>query len=410
VAAPFTRDVAVIGGCGHVGLPLALTFADTGLRTVIYDINARAVDEVRAGRMPFHEDGAEPMLARALERQMLELTTRPDPLAACQYLVLIVGTPVDEHLNPTFTGIVKVLDACRPHLRDGQTLVLRSTVYPGISRFVQTYLEDRGLRIPVSFCPERVAQGHSLREFRELPQIVSAFDPGTLYDVGELFSRFAPELIAMAPMEAELCKLMTNAWRYLQFATVNQFYMIASQHGLDFDRILHGCRHNYPRMRGMPGPGFAAGPCLVKDTMQLAAFSQNQFVLGHAAMLINEGMPAHLIQLAKRDRDLRRSTVGILGMTFKAESDDTRDSLSFKLRKLLLLESPRVMVHDPYWAGPGGSPLEDVLDEADVVFVGTPHRLYRHLEFRPGVLVVDVWGCTRKAAKPSDSKPELVPA
>ncbi|HKB02154.1 MAG TPA: nucleotide sugar dehydrogenase, partial [Gemmataceae bacterium] len=366
--------------------------------------------EVRAGRMPFHEDGAEPMLARVLERQMLELSTRPDPLASCQYLVLIVGTPVDEHLNPTFSGIVKVLDSCLPHLRDGQTLVLRSTVYPGISRFVQTYLEDRGLRIPVAFCPERVAQGHSLREFRELPQIISAFDPATLYDVGELFSRFAPELIAMAPMEAELCKLMTNAWRYLQFATVNQFYMIATQHGVDFDRILHGCRHNYPRMKGMPGPGFAAGPCLVKDTMQLAAFSQNHFVLGHAAMLINEGMPAHLIQLARRERDLRRSTVGILGMTFKAESDDTRDSLSFKLRKLLMLESPRVMVHDPYWTGPGVTPLEDVLDDADVVFVGTPHRLYKHLEFRPEVLVVDVWGCTRRAAKPSDSKPELVTA
>jgi UDP-N-acetyl-D-mannosaminuronic acid dehydrogenase len=256
----------------------------------------------------------------------------------------------------------------------------------------------------VAFCPERVAQGHSLREFRDLPQIVSAFDPETLADVGELFRRFVPELIEMAPMEAELCKLMTNAWRYLQFATVNQFYMIATQHGVDFDRILHGCRHNYPRMKGMPGPGFAAGPCLVKDTMQLAAFSQNHFVLGHAAMLINEGLPAHLIQLAKRERDLRRCTVGILGMTFKAESDDARDSLSFKLRKLLMLESQEVLFHDPYWAGEGVTPLEDVLDAADVLFIGTPHKLYKHLQFRPDVLVMDVWGCTRVA------KPELVSA
>ena len=140
MSASFSRDVAVIGGCGHVGLPLALTFADTGLRTTIYDINARAVEGVRAGRMPFHEDGAEPMLARVLHRQTLELSTQPDVLGSCRYLILIVGTPVDEHLNPTFSGIVKVLDACRPHLRDGQTLILRSTVYPGISQFVQTYL------------------------------------------------------------------------------------------------------------------------------------------------------------------------------------------------------------------------------------------------------------------------------
>ena len=260
---------------------------------------------------------------------------------------------------------------------------------------MQSYLDRKGFSIPVAFCPERVAQGQSLREFRELPQIVSAFEPDTLADVCELFGRFAPELIEMAPMEAELCKLMTNAWRYLQFATVNQFYMIASQHGVDFNRILHGCRHNYPRMKGMPGPGFAAGPCLVKDTMQLAAFSQNHFVLGHAAMLINEGLPAHLIQLAKKERDLRISTVGILGMTFKAESDDTRDSLSFKLRKLLMLESPEVMYHDPYWQGEGVAPLEDVLEEADVIFIGTPHKLYKHLQFRPEVLVIDVWGCTR---------------
>ena len=400
----FSRDVAVIGGCGHVGLPLALTFADAGLRTTIHDINARAVEQVRSGHMPFHEDGAEAMLARVLARGTLDLSTRPDVLNSCRYLILIVGTPVDEHLNPTFSGITRVLDACLPHLRNGQTLILRSTVYPGISQFVQTYLENKGLAIPVAFCPERVAQGHSLREFRDLPQIVSAFDPDTLADVGELFRHFVPELIEMAPMEAELCKLMTNSWRYLQFAAVNQFYMIATQHGADFDRILHGCRHNYPRMKGMPGPGFAAGPCLVKDTMQLAAFSQNHFVLGHAAMLINEGLPAHLIQLAKRERDLRRCTVGILGMTFKAESDDTRDSLSFKLRKLLMLESPEVLVHDPYWSGEAVTPLEDVLEAADVLFIGTPHKLYKHLQFRPDVLIMDVWGCTRTA------KPELANA
>src|SRR5262249_5287544 len=160
---------------------------------------------------------------------------------------------------------------------------------------------------------------------RQLPQIVSAFDPDTLDEVKELFERIAPELIEMEPMEAELCKLMTNAWRYIQFATVNQFYVIATEQGLDFGRILHACRHNHPRMAGMPGAGRAAGPCLVKDTMQLAAFSQNTFVLGHAAMLVNEGLPAHLIKLARRETDLRDKTVGILGMTFKGGSDDTRD-------------------------------------------------------------------------------------
>jgi UDP-N-acetyl-D-mannosaminuronic acid dehydrogenase len=166
--------------------------------------------------------------------------------------------------------------------------------------------------------------------------------------------------------------------------------MIATAHGLDFNRILHGCRHNYPRMQGMPGAGFAAGPCLVKDTMQLAAFSQNQFVLGHAAMLINEGLPGHLIQLAKRQLDLRGKTAGILGMTFKADSDDIRDSLSFKLRKMLLLECQQVLCHDPYWTGSGSAALAEVL-AADVLFVGTPHTMYKTLTVPPTATIIDVW-------------------
>lgn len=389
----FALDVGVIGGGGHVGLPLALTFADCGLRTVVYDINRGTLDQIRAGVMPFQEEGGAEMLRRVLDRGLLEASDSPEPLRSCRYLVCIIGTPVDEHLNPSFTGIHRALDGCLHCMRDGQVLVLRSTVYPGMSGHIRRYLRSKGLNIGVAYCPERVAQGYSLKEFRELPQIISAFDPATLAAARELFRGFVPEFIEMEPMEAELAKLMTNAWRYIQFATVNQFYMIASQNRLDFDRILHGCRHNYPRMKGMPGPGFAAGPCLVKDTMQLAAFSRNNFVLGHSAMLINEGLPAHLIELARRRIDVGEVTTGILGMAFKAESDDPRDSLSYKLRKLLTLESRRVLCHDPFVADPSFAPLETILDSADVLFVGAPHRVYRDLRVRDGVVVIDPWDC-----------------
>ena len=156
---PFTRDVMVIGGCGHVGLPLALTFADTGLRTVIYDINRDAVKQIRAGRMPFTEAGGDETLARVLRGGKLEIHDTPALLGECKFLVLVVGTPVDEHLNPTFTAMHRVLDGCLGQLRDGQILVLRSTVYPGISAHVRRYLEERGFKVGVAFCPERVAQG-----------------------------------------------------------------------------------------------------------------------------------------------------------------------------------------------------------------------------------------------------------
>lgn len=392
----FSRDVCVIGGGGHVGLPFALICADSGLRTVIYDLDSRKVERIRAGEMPFFEEGAEEMLKRVLCTGRLEVEDQPGLMSQCRFLVMIIGTPVDEHLNPSFAAIDRALHKCREHLRDGQILILRSTVFPGTSQRVRRMLQDWGLRVAVACCPERVAQGYSLREFRELPQLLSAFDAETLAAVRGMFARFTPEFVEMAPMEAELCKLMTNSWRYIQFATVNQFYMLATGWGVDFDRILHGCRHNYPRMAGMPGPGFAAGPCLVKDTMQLAAFSHNHFMLGHSAMLVNEGLPSHLIELARKEVDLSQVTAGILGMAFKAESDDPRDSLSYKLRKLLALEARQVLCTDPYVPDASLVSLERVLAESDVLFVATPHKAYRQLPFQDGKVVIDVWNCLSK--------------
>ncbi|HEX6862366.1 MAG TPA: nucleotide sugar dehydrogenase [Thermoanaerobaculia bacterium] len=390
---PFSHDVCVIGGAGHVGLPFALICADSGLKTVIYDKDSAKVGQIRSGEMPFTEEGAEEVLRRVLPTGRLAVEDQAGLMSQCRFLVMIIGTPLDEHLNPSFVAIDRVLESAREHLRDGQVLILRSTVFPGTAQRIQRYLKGLGLDIRVACCPERVAEGYSLREFRQLPQIISAFEPETLDAVRGLFSRFTPEFVEMEPMEAELCKLMTNSWRYIQFATVNQFFMLASGCGVDFDRILHGCRHNYPRMAGMPGPGFAAGPCLVKDTMQLAAFSQNHFMLGHSAMLVNEGLPSHLIGLAKNRMDLGQMTAGILGMAFKAESDDPRDSLSYKLRKLLMLEAREVLCTDPYVKDSSLVPLDRVLAEADVLFVATPHQCYRKMPPIEGKAVIDIWSC-----------------
>ncbi len=389
----FDRDVCVIGGGGHVGLPFAMTCAESGLATVIYDTDREKVAQIASGRMPFKEEGADELLPRVLASGRLEVTAEPS-FERCRFLVLIIGTPVDGHLNPSFSALQRAIDSCRDQLRHGQILVVRSTVFPGTTERLERHLRaDLGLDVRVACCPERVAQGKSLEEFRTLPQLVSAFDAETLEAVKGLFGRFCPELVEMTPLEAELCKLMTNSWRYLQFAAVNQFYMLASDHDVDFERILHGCRHNYPRMNGMPGPGLTAGPCLVKDTLQLTAFSNNQFVLGHAAMLINEGLPAHLVKLARQHTDLAGKTVGILGMAFKAESDDPRDSLSYKLKHLLAMEARSVLCHDPYVVDARLVPIERLLAESQVIFVGTPHRMYRSLAIPQEKIVIDVWNC-----------------
>lgn len=387
----FTYDVGIIGGCGHVGLPLALLIASRDRNVLVYDINERALESVARGEMPFDEAGAPEILRHVLEKKRLVGTSDPAGLAKCRVLVLIIGTPVDEHLNPSWEAIPRALEQCLPMLHDDQVLVLRSTVYPGTSQKVLRWLRDHGKKTSVAFCPERVAQGHSLREFAELPQIVSSFDERGLEAARALFSTMTDQIVEMQPMEAEYAKLLTNAWRYIQFATVNQFYMIAQANGLDFGRILEGSRLNYPRLKGMPGPGFAAGPCLFKDTMQLAAFSQNQFFIGHAAMLVNEGLPAFVVSELSKKLPLQDKTVGILGMAFKAESDDPRSSLSYKLRKILGLSAGRVLASDPYVDDSSLVSEETLLSECDAIVVGTPHARYRELEIPKRIVVMDVW-------------------
>jgi UDP-N-acetyl-D-mannosaminuronic acid dehydrogenase len=209
-------------------------------------------------------------------------------------------------------------------------------------------------------------------------------------EVSQLFARLTPDIIVLSPPEAELAKLFTNSWRYIQFATANQFYMIAEEMGLDFYRIYAAMTRNYPRTKGFPRPGFAAGPCLFKDTMQLSASSEHRFFLGHSAMLINEGLPDFLIKLAKRDRDLADLTVGILGMAFKAESDDKRESLSYKLKKLLRIEARTVLCADEYIQDPTFISAEEVVRRSDVIFIGAPHTRYRSLDYQ-GKPVIDVW-------------------
>ena len=396
---PFSKDVCVVGGAGHVGLPLAMTFADSNLKTVIYDIDAAKLEQIQKGVMPFAEEGGREMLERVLAGGRLSFTTEPAPISQCQFVVIIVGTPVDEHLNPSFTVIYRVLDSCLAHLRNGQTLILRSTVFPGTTEHVQQYLQEKGLNLLVAFCPERVAQGHSLREFRQLPQVIGASDPQAVRQ-GQA---------ALRPFHDRVRRNDAHGGRALQ-ADDQRLALRPVCHGqpvlhggraarvLNFDRILHGCRYKYPRMAGFSGPGFAAGPCLVKDTMQLAAFSQNNFVLGHSAMLVNEGLPAFLVELAKSGASWTELTSGILGMAFKAESDDNRDSLSYKLRRLLTLESRKVLCTDPYVPDPSLVPLEQVLREADVLFLATPHAVYRNLELPPDKIVIDVWSCLKRSA------------
>ncbi|MGA7485520.1 MAG: nucleotide sugar dehydrogenase [Xanthobacteraceae bacterium] len=390
-------DLTVVGGGGHVGIPLVLAFAEAGYRVNVHDTNRDVLETLRAGRLPFIEHGGEELLAKALKQNRLVFTSAPAEISRKGPVIITIGTPIDEFLNPVRKVVQDCIDALLPYLADGQLLVLRSTVFPGTTEWLDGHLKRNNRHLEVAFCPERMVQGHGIKELKETPQIISGTTPEAEEQAGKLFSAIAPELVVVTPREAELAKLFNNAYRYIEFAAANQFYLIAKAAGLDYRNIYGAMKRNYPRARGIPSPGLAAGPCLMKDTAQLAAFAQNQFSLGNAAMLVNEGLVLHVCDDLRRRYDLTRMTVGLLGMAFKADIDDTRASLSYKFKKALKSLAGAVLTTDPFVTTDSElQSLEEVIARSDILILCAPHSAYRELDFA-GKPVVDVWGFLTKA-------------
>jgi UDP-N-acetyl-D-mannosaminuronic acid dehydrogenase len=392
-----TADITVVGGAGHVGIPLVLAFAEAGLTVNINDLNESALATLKSGKLPFIEHGAAPLLARALAGKKLLFTSSPDAIGRAGPVIITIGTPIDEFLNPVQKEVQNCVDGLLPHIADDQLLILRSTVYPGTTGWLHDYLKQLGRRNGVAFCPERVVQGYGVKELGEMPQIVSATTPDAEKEASELFRRIAPELVVVKPIEAEFAKLFNNAYRYIEFAASNQFYMIAKSAGADYRAIMRAMKQNYPRAKSFPGPGFSAGPCLFKDTMQLAAYARNQFGLGHAAMQVNEGLALQLVDDLRRGYEISSMTVGLLGMAFKAEIDDTRASLSYKLKHALEICARKVLTTDPFVTTDLNIlPFDHVIAQSDILILCAPHSVYAEADLK-GKPVVDIWGFLKNA-------------
>ncbi len=387
-----TADLTIVGGAGHVGIPLVLSFAAKGLTVNVNDLNLHNLAALRSGRLPFIEHGAEGLLSTALRDNKLIFTSTPDAISKSGPIILTIGTPVDEFLNPERHVVLNCIDSLLPYVSDGQLIVLRSTLYPGTTDVVAAHLSRKKRDLKVAFCPERIVQGYGIEELRQMPQIISGTTPEGVREARDLFRMISPDIVELSPIEAEFAKLFGNAYRYIEFAATNQFYLIAQSAGVDYQRILKAMKYNYPRAKNIPGPGYAAGPCLMKDTMQLSAFARNEFSLGNAAMLINEGLPLHVIGDLRRHYDLGKMTVGLLGMAFKSEIDDVRASLSYKFKKVLTGFAREVLTTDPFVTiDPDLLPLDEVIARSDILILCTPHVSYKSADLK-GKPVVDVWG------------------
>ena len=382
-------DVCIIGGCGHVGLPLGIIFSNKGLNVSLYDTNSKSVDEINSGSMPFVEAGADKLLKKLINKN-LHATTDMSVISNSKYIIVTIGTPIDEYLNPNFKLLEEVFSKFIPYLNDSQIIIIRSTVFPGSTEKLKDMLLSCGKKTKITFCPERIIQGKSLEELEKLPQIVSGFDDECVKKVSKLFSLITKDIVAIEPLEAELAKIFNNAWRYIQFATANQFFMLATAAGVDFYSICNAMKFKYDRAKEFPSAGFAAGPCLLKDTMQLSAYANNNFFLGHSAMLINEGMPNFILQVIKENYNLSEKRVGILGMAFKPNNDDKRDSLSYKLKKLIEFEAKEVFCSDIYIQDAGFLETNMLVNNTDLIIIATPHSEYYNLDLS-GKNIIDIW-------------------
>lgn len=382
--------IVVVGGCGHIGLPLSVALANAGFNVVAYDINQKNVDYALTGKMPFIEDNGDEQLSKALKSQKLDIRSilLDDDIGSD--FILTLGTPVDEFLNPSFSIFEKSLTPLLKYFTDESLIILRSTVYPGTTDWLHNFLIENKKKPNVAFCLERVVQCKTLEEIKELPQIVSATSKYAEQRASDIFLKLTKKVITCEPKEAEFAKLFLNSYRYIQFAIANQFFILANDAGLDFHKIRKIMSEDYPRADGLPGPGFAAGPCLFKDTMQLVSFAQNNFGLGFHAMLVNEGLVLYIKNLIEKEYDGFNTTVGLLGMAFKKDCDDIRSSLSYKLKKTLKPIVKNVICTDDLVSDdPDLISLEETLEKSDVLVLCTPHSYLKKIKVNKPI--IDIW-------------------
>ena len=382
-------DICIIGGLGHVGLPLGIYLSEKKLKVCCYDNNKPLLEKVEKGFMPYIEKNSENLLKKNIKNGNLSFSIEPNSISSSENIIIAIGTPVDEFLNPQISDFLQTIKKLKPYFKKDQLVIVRSSVFPKTCHKILKILEDCP-NLDLAYCPERIVQGFAFSELEKLPQIIAGFSDVAKKRAGKLFKLITKKIIYTSIGEAELMKLFSNSWRYIQFAVANQFFMIANDYEEDFDRIRKIMMQDYDRASGLPSAGFAAGPCLLKDTMQLSSFYNNNFLLGQAAMNINEGLPNYIINDLKKNNKLVNKNIGILGMSFKANIDDTRGSLSYKIKKSLIFEGANVLCSDPYVKDNNFYKANEIIDKCQIIIIGAPHSEYKKLIFK-GNKLIDIW-------------------
>lgn len=398
-----TETIALIG-VGRVGLPFALVLAEKSYKVYGIGRSEKKIEILNKGKMPFREKHAAKLLKKHIGKN-LQFTTNYEVITKCDYIILTLGTPVDENMNPIMDQIITAVNSAKKYFKKNQTLILRSTVSPRTTQFVKTVIEEStslkvGKNFFLAFCPERIAEGNAIEEIQQIPQIIGGVDKKSSKKAHSLFSKIVTTTLITDDLSAELAKLFTNMYRYINFAIANEFMLISQNYHRNIYEIVNLVNHKYKR-GGLSVPGLTSGPCLYKDGFFL--ISDIPYIeLIAASWKINETVPLFLIKSVRERMKLKGKKAVILGLGFKPEIDDIRESLSFKLRKALIRENSKVHLHDPYVKKYQNQVIEkdvyEAIKDADLLIFSMRHKTYSQLNMKKvkslvkkNCIICDVW-------------------
>ena len=334
---------------------------------------------------PFKEDLAPQYLKKY--KKNISTSDNIEDIKKSNYIIICIGTPISKNLNPKKKQLFKIFEKIKKIIKPNQNIIVRSSIHINAMQEIKARYQLSN----ITYCPERIVQGKSLIELPNLPQIVSGFNSKSINLSSKLFKKICKKVVVTSVKESELIKLFSNTFRFIHFAISNQFFMMCEELGIDYGKIRKVMKYGYDRNNFIPSAGFASGPCLSKDTMQLSSFFDHRFLLGKVAMDINHGLPRFIVKNLKKKINLNKKIIGILGLAFKAETDDIRDSLSLSLTRILKSNKIKFIANDPYYKFKNNVPVKELVKKSDIIILAIPHKIYKKIKIPKKKIFINIW-------------------
>lgn len=384
------NKIIIIGGAGHVGAPLGIALSNKGYNVTLLDLNTKFNCMLNNGKMPFIEEKCESLLKKSLKKKRINATDNFEEIKNNKYIVIAIGTNIKKNFNPEIEKLLNFFKFIKKKIKKDQSIIIRSSIFP--STFDKIYKIIKPKCKNLTYCPERIAQGKSIVELPKISQIISGSSKKEIVKVSKIFKRISKKIIVVSTLEAELIKLFSNAYRYINFSIGNQFYTMCEKMNIDYEKLRLKMMDCYPRNKNLPRSGFTSGPCLLKDTMQLSSFFKHKDNLLKEAKNVNENLPNFIFNKINFKYNLKNKTIGILGLSFKPENDDIRDSLSIKLFNLFKQKKFKVLSSDEYYKNEFTIKKEILIKKADIIIIATPHKIYKKIKLKnKNKILIDLW-------------------